>query len=82
MLLSMECQDLIMSLLTLDPRMRPSIYEVQSHPWVMGLVSFNSAIVDRVIESESPDPIKTSHHKETKTKLDLRKKLPAIPKRL
>ena len=39
LLVSVECQDLITSMLTLDPKMRPSIYEVQSHPWVMGLVS-------------------------------------------
>lgn len=51
---SMQCQDLITSLLTLDPKMRPSIYEVQSHPWVLGLISIKSMMEDRVIEDDSP----------------------------
>ena len=49
LLVSVECQDLITSMLTLDPKMRPSIYEVQSHPWVMGLVSMKSLMEDRII---------------------------------
>lgn len=54
LLVSVECQDLITTLLTLDPKMRPSIYEVQSHPWVLGIVSVQSVMEDRIIEDESP----------------------------
>jgi serine/threonine-protein kinase SRK2 len=36
MLVSPECKDLIMLLLRVDPKARPSMAEVQSHPWIMG----------------------------------------------
>jgi serine/threonine protein kinase len=33
---SLECQDLITQMLTYDPRSRPSMNEIQGHPWVLG----------------------------------------------
>ena len=78
---SMECKDLIMIMLTIDPKMRPTINDIQGHPWMSGLYTSKTMIIDRVIEDESPDPIKSSPQKEHK-KNEFKKKLPAIPKRL
>ena len=79
----MECQDLISSLLTLDPKERPSIYEVQGHPWMMGLASMKSLFEDRIIETDSPEKtsINNSPVKLQKKLSDIKKKLPALPKR-
>lgn len=53
-----------MILLTIDPKMRPSLSDIQSHPWMTGHFSSKTVMIDRVIEDESsPDPIKISPQK-------------------
>ena len=77
----MECKDLIMIMLTINPKMRPTINDIQGHSWMLGINSSKIFMVDKIIEDESPDTIKNSPNKEQKRN-QLRRKLPEIPKRL
>jgi len=66
-MVSIECKDLIMIMLTIDPKMRPTINDIQEHPWMKGINNAKTVMVDRIIEDESPDhPIKMSPQKERK----------------
>jgi len=56
-----------MIMLTIDPKMRPTINDIQEHPWMKGINNAKTVMVDRIIEDESPDhPIKMSPQKERK----------------
>ena len=43
-MVSIEIQDLISQLLTVNPKERPSIYDIQSHPWMLGKIDSTNTI--------------------------------------